>query len=728
MYPSFNPGIGSYTTIHVPEIGDAHLRFTASFPSRESLEQARREDIRVEMWTNMPVNGSNGDWHAVPFVFPEDAKAEQSAPDLALAPAVDAPAVSDRDIYLDMVLPNSLCGSRYSFTYRLVRSWGLEWLGGWGHNGDLVLERYEERFALAEGCSLKEGVVVCNSAESVPAIQLKEPSNWTSWVWDEEGWATYSPEALASASKAVLLVPRLAENFRTRGISQPLFLYAGAESSSAVGVSAEGKVSAHNSSRLTILDPGAVSFIESARSMLPGLEIIGRNDGYAVFKSRVAEDSAPASVSVVPAACAAIRKGTRLTYDDLLAVCPHISKERTALVDLAQPAFITVSTDPSDLSVEIGPYGGKFVLSPLHVLEQANEELPWHLAVLSPSSFARIATETSKEELARLLPTPPPSPPPTSASLTSSSSFSMSASSGMSISLPSIAEIVAKEMEPAAPLTPLSPPLPSEDPLYELSEEQAEDAPKEPESKEIESKESERQVTLPTSRSQPIRGGLLRLLFAWLFRSVIARVFGFFAPVARYWGMPSYWFYIAKPEKKQEAVRDDEHKIEDNVNVDPTVNDEVDAKSDADGAQEEDKDYLNTYDSIGAVASPSGTTLAESDDELPEKEHYTPSKIEVAPSMETVVHALEDRPAPVFISPRASPKPRFLADIGSNTVSLLVRAPHARRALSDLKIHLGGKPIAEGDAGYSCARVSDNVFLLGLQGSQEGGRLEIAVD
>ena len=136
---------------------------------------------------------------------------------------------------------------------------------------------------------------------------------------------------------------------------------------------------------------------------------------------------------------------------------------------------------------------------------------------------------------------------------------------------------------------------------------------------------------------------------------------------------------------------------------------------------------MSTYDSLGPIASPSETTLAD-DDEMLEKEHYQPSKLEVAPSMETVVHALEEHPAPVFISSHAPCRPRFLADISSNTVSLLVRAPHVRRALSDLKIHFGGKPIGEGDAGYSCARVSDDVFLLGLQGPQEGGRLEIAVD
>ncbi|GJE87755.1 hypothetical protein PsYK624_038380 [Phanerochaete sordida] len=724
MHISFNPGIGTYTVLHVPEVGDAHLRFTASFQSREALEQARCEGIRVEMWTNMPVNGGHGDWHAVPFVYPEDPAAEQSA-DFTLAPTADAPAGNGRDMYLDMVVPGSLCGARYSFTYRLDRPWGgLEWLGAWGHNGDLVIERREERFVPAEGCFLKDGVVVRGGeAEGAPAIQLKEPLNWSIWSFDEEGWATYSSRVDTPASKAVVLLPRLTGDFSFRRISQPIFLSAGSEPSSAVSVSAEGEVLGHNASKLTILALDAADFVDKARELLPGLVFTDKRDGYAIFKSHIVEASAPASISVVPVICTGANRETRLTYDDLLAECPHISKEKTILVDVAQPAFITVPTEHSDLSVKIGPYGGNFILTPLHVLEQASEEVPWNLAILSPSSFARIATETSGEELARLLPTPPPSPPPTIASLTSSSSFQSNASrsNGMSITLPSIAEVVAKEMEQAGadtqavPLTPLSPPPRPEGAFEEKSEKAAEPV-----------KESERQVTSPASRSQPIRGGFMRLLFAWIFRSVIARLFGFFAPVARYWGLPTSWFY--EEESKTQSATSREPVVEKNEDrIEPVPVNDVDR--DDEDAQGEDRVYLSTYDSVGPTASPSETTLAESDDDdLPEKEHYVPSKLEVAPSMETVVQVLEERPAPVFIAPRAPPKPRFLADISSNTVSLLVRAPHARRAPSDLKIHLGGKAVAAGDAGYTCARVSEHVFLLGLQGPQEGGRLEIAVD
>ena len=86
--------------------------------------------------------------------------------------------------------------------------------------------------------------------------------------------------------------------------------------------------------------------------------------------------------------------------------------------------------------------------------------------------------------------------------------------------------------------------------------------------------------------------------------------------------------------------------------------------------------------------------------------------------------------APVYISvaPRASPKCRFLADIHSNTVSLLVRAPHVQRSLSKLNVNFGGKKILETDSTYYSTQLSENVYLINLEGPEEGARLEVALD
>lgn len=195
MSLTFNPALGSVTAIHVPEVGNACLRFTASFSSREAFEQARSEAARVEMWTNLPIDESNGDWHALPFVYPEDPYVktnESERPTLVLGPTdyKDGSDVTGKDVFLDIVLPSSLCGTRFSFTYRIVRSWGaIEWLGAYGQNGDLVLERLEERFTLAQGCSLKDGLLVCgeDKAEESPVAQLSQDIDWVCWALGREG-------------------------------------------------------------------------------------------------------------------------------------------------------------------------------------------------------------------------------------------------------------------------------------------------------------------------------------------------------------------------------------------------------------------------------------------------------------------------------------------------------------------------------------------------------------
>ena len=85
-----------------------------------------------------------------------------------------------------------------------------------------------------------------------------------------------------------MLVPRLVEDYPSRGIPQPLFLCADNESAT-VSVSAEGEVSVDKSSALKVLDTGAASFVTECRTKLPCFDVSARHDGFVVFKSRMAE-------------------------------------------------------------------------------------------------------------------------------------------------------------------------------------------------------------------------------------------------------------------------------------------------------------------------------------------------------------------------------------------------------------------------------------------------------
>lgn len=528
-------------------------------------------------------------------------------------------------------------------------------------------------------------------------------------------WATYDASAYAPASAAVLLVPRSVSGSRSLAIPQPLLFKVDSASDASVSVSSTGEVVVHNASSLLVRDMNASSLDETA-STLPGMTTTALKDGFVALTIQRAEDeSAPTVVSIVPTACTSVPTTTRLTFDDLHSVYSHLGKTETVLVDLSRPAFTTVPAGPpTDISIEVGPTGGAFVLASLHELAQAGEELPWSFALLSSSSSAQIVSPASDEEMARILPTPPPSPPVASVPLSVATSVpastsQRSAAGGMSIALPSFGEVVSKQME-ASPLTPVSPPARAEAELSEKLEDEFVASPA------AEEAEDEKQVVpAPSSRSQqPIRGGLLRFLFVWLFRALLTRISGFFGRMARSWGLPGF---SSEPEENEHGNGE--------VTVEPAP-EAAEASKDAEVEEsvsedvQEDGPEANEDTSLSAAVphtlahTPSHSESTLADDELPEKEDYLPCKLEQATSMETVVYA--------------APRPRFLADIHSNAVSLLVRAPHARLPLSALHITLAGKPVADTDAGYSCARLAENVFLVGLQGPEDGARLEIALD
>ncbi|KIP11445.1 hypothetical protein PHLGIDRAFT_10669 [Phlebiopsis gigantea 11061_1 CR5-6] len=726
MHLKFHPALGTPTTVHIPEVGDAHVRFIASFPSREAFVQARSEGVRVEMWTNLPVGASNGDWYALPFVFPgaADAKRDLAGPStLVLGPQNSEykDTADGKDIYLDVVLPGFTRDARFSFTYRLVRQWGaVEWLGAYKQDGEIVLERSEERFTLAEGCSLEDGLLVCgeDAPEDVPIAHLNENMEWVCWALDHDGWTTHSLKPYAPASTAIILVPRVTEGPLT-SIPQPFLLSVGNTPDVAVSVSDEGTVFVRKASAVFVHDVRYAA-IQTALSNISTVSLMAKDDGYVVLSSqRCDAELSPVSVSIIPTVCTAAYKSTQLTHEDLSSLHPSLGDSEVVLVDLSHPAFVTLSPSGEEASVEVGPYGGQFVVAPLHVLEDSEEEVPWKLTLLSPSSSAHIQVD-----VARVLPTPPPSPPIITIPLSPSTSLAASPvgsarASAMSIalpSMPSLGEIATKQMEDSPP-TPVSPPATLEPEFDEKSE-----AAPEPEALEtiaeqeieveaetkIEAELVDKEqlgtnvVPITASPAQPIRGGWLRLLLAWLLRSMFARVCGLLDRAARFLGIP--WLFVGEQQRaKIEAAQNVEQS-------DPTVSEQTE-----DEAEDEHEEPLSASSSSVPTESASETTLA--DDELPGKQAYLPDESVDVPVSEPT------SPSYDYVHVSARPKARFLADVHSNTVSLLVRAPHAHRSPSELSLYLGGKMISGAET-----RLAEDVYLIGLRGPEEGARLEVALD
>ena len=756
MHLKFHPALGTPTTVHIPEVGDAHVRFTASFPSREAFTQARRDGVRVEMWTNLPVGASNGDWHALPFVFPgaADAKRDQAGPStLVLGPQdseyKDTP--DGKDVYLDVVLPGFTRGTRFSFTYRLVRQWGaIEWLGAFKQDGEIVLERSEERFTLAEGCSLEDGLLMRgeDASEDVPIAHLNGNMEWVCWALDHDGfvaelfdayihsltcdsrsWTTHSLKAYAPASTALILVPRVPVRPLT-AIPQPFLLSVGNTPGVAVSVSEDGGIFVHKASAVFIHDV-CYAAIQTALSNISTVSLMAKDDGYVVLSSQRRDaELSPVSVSIIPTVCTAVYKNTRLTHEDLSSLHPSLGDSEVVLVDLSHPAFVTLSPSSEDASVEVGPDGGQFVVAPLHVLEESEEEAPWKLTLLSPSSSAHVQVD-----VARVLPTPPPSPPIVTLELGSSASQAASpvsparATSAMSIalpSMPSLGEMASKQMEDSPP-TPVSPPAMHERGFDEKDEAEAEPAvletiveqtvevevEVETEAKVEFDEEEEPQmdvIPITASSTQPIRGGWLRLLFAWLFRSMLARVWGLLGRTARFLGLS--WLFASE---QQQTIT--QAKIEAMPNIEKPLSADSEQSEDEVIVKDREEEPLSASSSSIPTESTSETTLADVDNELPEKQDYLPAEPVEVPVPEPV------SPSYDYVHVSARPKARFLADVHSNTVSLLVRAPHARRSPSELSLSLDGKQIFGAET-----RLAEDVYLIGLRGPDEGARLEVALD
>lgn len=187
MLLTFNPALRTRTTLPVPPNDRGSFRFTASFATHAEYEQARQEGTRVEMWTNLPVGGTN-EWHALPFVYAEERPSEVTPNDklVSLVSSTSTPAHEQlsSSAILDISLAGIRPGSVFSFTYRLVRPWGaIDWLGAYGKNGELFVEEKDVRFTLSRSSRFENDAIVSQPADADSAVvaTLNNAINWACW-------------------------------------------------------------------------------------------------------------------------------------------------------------------------------------------------------------------------------------------------------------------------------------------------------------------------------------------------------------------------------------------------------------------------------------------------------------------------------------------------------------------------------------------------------------------
>lgn len=193
MQLTFDPALRTCTTLPILPGGGGTYRFTASFSNHAEYERARQEGTRVEMWTNLPIGGGASQWRALRFAYAEETVIEGAPEDkvMSLVPptVVSARETQPTTVTLDFSLTNIRPASLYSFTYRLVRPWGVQWLGAYRQNGDLIFEEKDVRFSLTNGCKLEDNTIVTRSAvsESVVVATLNDAISWACWGFGRNG-------------------------------------------------------------------------------------------------------------------------------------------------------------------------------------------------------------------------------------------------------------------------------------------------------------------------------------------------------------------------------------------------------------------------------------------------------------------------------------------------------------------------------------------------------------
>jgi hypothetical protein len=191
---TFTPALGETVHVSVPDTGTTtvQLYFTAVL-SPWDLDEFSRNGIKVQVWSDIPAAGrSAGEWGELDFTGnnpitddgdPKDTK-------FSLLPVGHNGDEEDQKNTLSLEFSVPLTGPwRFSFTYRLVYPSGeIRWLGQFGENGALVLERAASQLVLGEGWSPQatSGAYLWNTrgrtVEDFEVASLVNPSEYVVWA------------------------------------------------------------------------------------------------------------------------------------------------------------------------------------------------------------------------------------------------------------------------------------------------------------------------------------------------------------------------------------------------------------------------------------------------------------------------------------------------------------------------------------------------------------------
>jgi hypothetical protein len=202
----FNPPLDTATVLAIPpsyqDGAELDVCFTATFDSVDELAKLEHDNVQIELWSNIPVSGRPvGDWGALKFckTYSLDgittSTVNRGAQVLRLSP-LNAPSPDAHDpfvLQLAFTTQVPTGATQYKYTYRLIHPDGsTEWLGQYGRDGVLLIERADPRITPAPTMDWTYGsgqasLQLPQETSEVEVAQLNTDLDWSSWVVDSNG-------------------------------------------------------------------------------------------------------------------------------------------------------------------------------------------------------------------------------------------------------------------------------------------------------------------------------------------------------------------------------------------------------------------------------------------------------------------------------------------------------------------------------------------------------------
>ena len=415
----FFPPLDSTVVVDIPssaQSGGVSLLFRTRTGSSSALEQLKRDDVKVQVWSNAPVDDrAEGQWFGYDFEEAPAAspvKLDDSVVPFSLPPPTEDNFVDEpHTMFLTLrlrALPRDQTEAHFMATYRLLYPNGeIKWLGYQGRDLRFVLRKTDPWLAPP----FKVDQNSANAYRTYSYITMKEP--WGCWAIGERRFVitvdrtcarTYSighlfsvkyyPKGRATDFEATFLVFIPKRGASTFALHQPIILHgAGLKVDSSGGVTCQTSTPTRVYTAITSEPELSIAIPDL------GLRWLGVKEGYAFITSAAPEQ--PVSIHAVPLFIdpAAADRPTTVSLDlashGLLANNPRF----VIYSPLTNEVLDCYNRGSRQLHLSVGRSGGSCIVSPVYTLSTNKPspigKAPWRIAYVT--THTTLGTEPEQE-------------------------------------------------------------------------------------------------------------------------------------------------------------------------------------------------------------------------------------------------------------------------------------------------------------------------------------------